>query len=310
MEYLGNSVLFPDLKKLDLRGDESDSLTNSVLLSICRAHSRLEYLAATYGHEVTLSTCATILALCPLMTTLITSCYTVSLNMEDGPDWCLVIHSNDCVGLDKELPRITAVHPINTFCGQWISDVHFNALVAVCGKNLRCLSIRSDSEGEINTATWMKFAETCTSIRSLSLGVMCHGITDAVLMEFAQRFRDLTEVSLCPAHDASRQGIENFLQRVGSQLSSLSLRGCAAVNDQTLLIIIAHCPNLTQLELRNTFVTINGIRNFLNLPNALKKLTQLALNEGMINDLSEWLAGTAGKMKTVRSNLKIATYML
>jgi len=120
----------------------------------------------------------------------------------------------------------------------------------------------ADAKRRQVTDAYVETLSSCApNLRSLSLSGN-PSITDSSLMLLGFRCRQLKTLELQGCAGVTSQGLEFVVANCRSVLEVLDVRGCSLIDD-VLANAIALCPNMRELYLSGTAITIEGLRTIL-----------------------------------------------
>lgn len=109
-------------------------------------------------------------------------------------------------------------------------------------------------------------------------------LKDHHLLTVAERMQQLCELSISRARTITDAGLLSVLQQCGPRLTMLSLQECKKISRQSLQGVVDLCPNMLELSLLRTSITLADLLQILLLPDR-KRLRTLALGVGTYNQL-------------------------
>lgn len=141
-----------------------------------------------------------------------------------------------------------------------ITNISLLYITRYCHK-LRLLSV---SSRKITDTGLQVLAENgnCSNLKVLELE-KCVKITTMGFVQVLRNLAGLEKVSIA-GNKWVQRGVLNEIAQCCSSLKSLNIEGCKEVADTELEILTSGCPNLTHINLRNTWsLTNSGIERFL-----------------------------------------------
>lgn len=209
---------------------------------------------------------------------------------EDGR--CCDITLLDDAMIAREVLHVvdSCPHPIRQFNardGCELTATILELLASKSGPALRKCSATLTKTG-INDDTIVFVLSCCKHISHLELE-NCQQFTDGILHTLVQSCSMLQSLCLVDATQITDEGIMHVLSSFRQQMRVLVLEGCDLISDDSLAAVNCYCPALTMLDVRETAITLNGLKAF--TAHGYRQLAVLNVDESLALGLLEDLQG-------------------
>lgn len=256
---LGSNWL-PLLVHLNLRpAAETDwvAVNDEMALAILRHHPYLVSLITEKGSSVSTSVCAEAITLCPYFEEFRTReiCYLVQKRNKSSRCAKItlsrfgVVNAQSSDKLAKSLMKIfnCSQNPVEdlSFVQPLMENEDICTVLSAIGKRLRilcCTFIGTDRDDD----TMEQVARMCPRLESIQLHNSIH-ISDRSLTAIANHCHSLIHFNILKSAMITDVGVCRFLAKIGERLKTVRLHCCGQITNASLLPIVAHCSQLTEL---------------------------------------------------------------